>query len=99
MNKKTEYQEIIDLKNAMENKTYDTFKNLFEVIVKDEDKLNALTKDKYFNERLKYFIFLMYLKDGYKSFIFSTTTLERIFKIIKNSIRKRIFNCSKRKKL
>ena len=69
MNNKKEYQEIIDLKNAMENKDYDTFKNLFKEIVKDEDKLNTLKKDKYFNERLKYFILPMYLKDEYKGFI------------------------------
>ncbi len=75
MNNKKEYQEIIDLKNTMENKDYDTFKNLFEVIVKDEDELNMLKKDEYFNENLKYFILPMYLKDGYKNFIESNRVL------------------------
>jgi hypothetical protein len=75
MNNKKEYQEITDLKNAMENKDYDTFKNLFEAIVKDGDKLNALKKDEYFNENLKYFILPMYLKEGYKSFIISDRIL------------------------
>lgn len=69
MNNKTKYQEIIDLKNAMENKEYNTFKFLFKVITNDEDKMKALKKDKYFNENLKYFILPMYLKDEYKDFI------------------------------
>ncbi len=69
MNKKIEYKEIIDLKNAMENKEYDKFQILFETIPNDKVKMKILEKDKAFNEQLKYFILPMYLKDEYKNFI------------------------------
>ena len=69
MNKKIEYKEIIDLKNAMENKNYTIFQSLFESISNDKVKMNTLEKDKSFNENLKYFILPMYLKEEYKSFI------------------------------
>ncbi len=69
MNNKREYQEIKDLKRAMENKEYDTFKQLFELILNDKDKVNSLKKDKTFNKKLKYFILPMYLKEKYKSFV------------------------------
>ncbi len=63
------YEIFINLEDAMENNDYELFKNLFETISENQNKINALKENEKFNNKnLAKFLLQMY-RAGYEDFI------------------------------